>query len=261
MSEDLVTTVVVTRDRCNQLARSLPRHRGRVVLVDNASSDGTVDFVRRHHPEVEVIAGCANLGAVARNLGVRAARTPYVAFADDDSWWAPGALDLAAVYLEGHDRLGLVAATVLVGADETVDPVSRVMERSPLPPAPDLPGRSVLGFLACGAVVRRAAFLDAGGFDPVVRFGGEEERLALDLVAEGWGVCFVPEVVAHHHPIADGRPPAAAVRARAARNRLLTAVMRRPWPVVAAAVPRLPHAWARRRQLPASIEQQRRLLD
>ena len=46
---------------------------------------------------------------------------------------------------------------------------------------PDLPGRSVLGFLACGAVVRRSAFVQAGGFDPVVHFGGEEERLALDL--------------------------------------------------------------------------------
>ena len=45
-----------------------------------------------------------NAGAVARTTGVRHTTTPYVAFADDDSWWEPGALDRAA------DLLGPVRA-------------------------------------------------------------------------------------------------------------------------------------------------------
>ena len=59
---------------------------------------------------------------------------------------------------------------------------------SPLPAAVDLPGPRILGFVACGAVVRRAAFREAGGFDAVVHFAGEEERVAIDLAAAGWGL-------------------------------------------------------------------------
>ena len=52
------------------------------------------------------------------------------------------------------------------------------MRDSPLEREADLPGPSVLGFLACGTIVRREAYLQAGGFDPLLFFFGEEELLA-----------------------------------------------------------------------------------
>ena len=225
-----VTTVVMTRDGWPDLSRTLARHEPPVVVVDNGSSDGTPDLVRTHFPEVEVIALDRNHGAPARNLGVARARTPYVAFADDDSWWEPGALEHAATVLDAHPRIGVVAARLLVGADGAVDPVSERMWRSPLGVADGLPGPSVLGFLACAAVVRREAFLGVGGFDDVVFFMGEEERVALDLAAAGWALAYVPQVVAHHEPsqVRDRRGRVELAR----RNDLLTAVMRRPWRVV-----------------------------
>ncbi|MDA0636969.1 glycosyltransferase [Nonomuraea sp. MCN248] len=272
-----VTVVVVTRDRLRTLQRSLPHHRGPVILLDNGSTDGTAGFVRRHHPHVRLVENGSNLGATARNVGVELARTPYVAFADDDSWWAPGALERAADLFDAHPRLALLGARVLVGPEQRLDPVSEAMRRSPLGVADDLPGPSVLGFLACGAVVRRDAFLEAGGFDDVVFFFGEEERLAMDLAARGWGLAYADDVVAHHHP-SPPRDPAAR-QALAVRNALLTAVLRRPWPVVARrslealrqgragrrglrdALPRLRRALARREELPAEVEHARRLLD
>ncbi|MCW2849131.1 MAG: hypothetical protein JWR90_3105, partial [Marmoricola sp.] len=231
-----VTTVVMTLDRWTDLERSLPHHEGPVILVDNGSTDGTPALVRERFPTVEVVELGHNLGAVARNVGVTRARTPYVAFADDDSWWAPGALHQAADLLDEHERLAVLAARVLVGPDERPDPVCELMRTSPLALAEDLPGPSVLGFLACAAVVRRDAFLAAGGFDDVVFFMGEEERLALDLASAGWGLAYVDRVVAHHHP-SPVRDPSAR-RARAARNRLLVALLRRPWPVVLRSVVR-----------------------
>jgi hypothetical protein len=111
----------------------------------------------------------------------------------------------------------------------------------------------------------------------VIFFMGEEERLALDLAALGWGLAYVDSVVAHHHP----SPARDSVQrqARAARNRLLTMILRRPWPVVLAAVAadvrggragrlavrqtvaRLPRALRQRRRLPPAVETARRLLD
>ncbi|TDB98778.1 glycosyltransferase family 2 protein [Actinomadura sp. 7K534] len=227
-----VTVLVATRDRAPELRRSLARHTAPVIVADNASSDGTA--------AVAEAAGAAvlrlprNLGAAARTVAARHAATRYVAFADDDSWWAPGALDRAAEIFEAHPRTALLAARVLVGADERLEPVSAEMARAPLGRPDGLPGPAVLGFLACSAVVRRDAFLDAGGFSEVLHFAGEEELLALDLAAAGWGLAYVPELVVHHHPSAAGRDPAAR-RRREARNRLLTAWLRRPLPVVARA--------------------------
>ena len=272
-----VTTVVMTRDRWPDLRRSLPQHEPPVVLVDNGSTDGTPDLVRRHFPDVTVVELRANRGSPARNVGVELASTPYVAFADDDSWWRPGALERAADLLDAHPRLALLAGQILVGEEERPDPVCAEMAASPLPRAADLPGPSVLGFLACASVVRREAYLAADGFDDVVFFLGEEERLALDLAALGWGLAFVPDVVAHHHP-SPARDPAAR-RVRQARNEVLTALMRRPWGTVARrsvetlgqgpagrrglveAGARLPRALQRRRRLPAHVEAARRLLD
>jgi len=274
---DRVTVVVMTRDRWPDLRASLPRHRAPVVLVDNGSADGTPDLVAEHFPHVEVVRLPENLGAGARNVGVERARTPYVAFADDDSWWEPDALDRAADVLDAHPRLAVLAGRMLVGADDRPDPICDLMAGSPLGRAADLPGPSVLGFLACGAVVRREAYLSAGGFDDLVFFMGEEERLALDLSVAGWGLSYVPEVVAHHHP--SPARDTAARRTRAARNRLLTALLRRPWPVVLRVLGetlrlgrpglravletavRLPRALARRRVLPPDVERARRLLE
>jgi GT2 family glycosyltransferase len=275
-SSSRVTVVVMTRDRWQDLRATLPRHEGPVILVDNGSRDGTPALVREHFPRVEVVELGRNHGAVARNVGVRRARTPYVAFADDDSWWAPGALEAAADVLDEHPRLAVLAGRVLVGPDETPDPIGALMADSPLGRDPDLPGPSVLGFLACGAVVRRMPYLAAGGFDDVVFFMGEEERLALDLASLGWGLAYVDHVQAHHHP----SPARDSIdrQARAARNRLLTAVLRRPWRVVLSelvagvrggpagraalrrAAPVVPRALARRRRLPPEVERQRQLL-
>jgi hypothetical protein len=191
-----ITVVVMTRDRWPDLQTSLPRHEAPVILVDNGSSDGTPRLVREHFPHVEVVELSRNVGSVARNVGVERARTPYVAFADDDSWWAPGALTRAVHVLDTHPRLAVLAGRMLVGPEERPDPICELMADSPLGRDDDLPGPSVLGFLACGAVVRRDAYLAGGGFDEVVFFMGEEERLALDLAALGWGLAYVQDVVA-----------------------------------------------------------------
>ena len=77
-----------------------------MILVDNGSADGTVASVPGRRPDATVVELGRNRGAPARNLGVRLASTPYVAFADDDSWWHAGALARAADVLDAHPRAG-----------------------------------------------------------------------------------------------------------------------------------------------------------
>lgn len=234
--DSCVTIVVVTRNRRDELLSTLARIRegsptSPIIVVDNASSDGTPAALRRAAVGgVTVLEAPRNLGGAGRTLGVREATTPYVAFSDDDSWWAPEALDRAAAALDASPRLALLAARVLVGPDERLDPTCGEMQASALPGEPDLPGPAVLGFLACGAVVRRDAYLAVGGFHEVLGIGGEEELLALDLARAGWGLAYVDDVVAHHHPSAVRDP--GARRRRHGANQVLVTWLRRPGRVV-----------------------------
>lgn len=219
--------MVATRNRRNQLLATLPRHEAPVIVVDNGSTDDTAAAVRRQHPDVRVIPLDSNIGPAARNIGAELASTPYVAFADDDSYWDTGTLPRASAILDAHRRAALLTASVTVGDDRRADPVCADMAAAPLGWAPDLPGPSVLGFLACAAVVRRDAFLDAGGFNPRLHIGGEEALLAMDLAAAGWGLAYVPSLVVRHMPSPEGRQPSTR-RRREAHNRLLTTWLRRP---------------------------------
>jgi len=253
-----------------------------VVVVDNGSRGASAAALLAELEAtegVDVVALGRNLGAAARTVGVRAIATTSVAFADDDSWWAPGALAEAVAVLDAHPRLALVAARVLVGSDLREDPVNAAMAASPLARRADEPGPRVLGFVACGAVVRRDAYLAVGGFHPRFGIGGEEEPLALDLAAAGWELAYVERLVAHHHP-AVGRDPAARAR-RQLRNALWSAWLRRPRRVLGPrtlallrAAPRgvaarglggalrgLPWVLRERRVLPHAIERELRLLE
>lgn len=279
-----ISVVIATHNRRETLGGTLVRLRAlsespRVIVVDNGSSDDTVEYVRREHPEVRLIALGENLGSAARTFGVRGAGSPYVAFSDDDSWWAPGALALAADRLDLHPRVALLAARVLVGPSGVIDPTCVAMAASPLAPRVDSPGPAVLGFLACGAVVRRSAFLAAGGFEVRFGVGGEEELLALDLASAGWELAYCEDVVAHHDPMVCGpRPGRRRVQYRNAlwstwlRRSLLSALRRtaqftargyRDPDVRAAfrdALVGLPWVLRRRRPVPLEIERALRTL-
>ncbi|GAA4574469.1 glycosyltransferase [Micromonospora coerulea] len=235
MTSDL-TIVVATRNRRDQLLDLLPRHAAPVIVVDNGSDDGTPAAVARAFPQVRVVKLGRNAGAgAARNVGVALADTPFVAFADDDSYWAPGSLERAAELLRAHPRTALLTGQVLIGREGRLDPISAGMAQAPLGTAPGAPGPAVLGFLACAVVLRRAAYRQVGGFAERLGTYGEEALLAMDLAAAGWRLAYVPELVAHHLPAATDRDPRTRRRIEA-RNRVLTAALRRPGRVVRAVV-------------------------
>ena len=197
-----------------------------VVLVDNGSTDGTAEAVRREFPEVDVVALTENRGAVGRNIGVARLRTPYVAFCDDDTGWEPGSLTRAADALDAFPRLALVNARIVVEPGGVDDPIVEELRDSPVPGPDWLPGPALGSFLAGASVVRRDAFEQAGGFSERLWLGGEEELLATDLISAGWEICYLERLVVHHAP----SPARDAVRRRrdGLRNTLWFTWLRRP---------------------------------
>jgi hypothetical protein len=116
---------------------------------------------------------------------------------------------------------------VTVGEDGRPEPVHDDMVDTPVPERrPGLPGHRIMSFLEGASVVRRSAYVEAGGFDPGMGIGGPEEHLAADLAAAGGELRYVPEVRVRHVP--DHGEPTPRVRRLGLRNTLWFAWSRRP---------------------------------
>jgi GT2 family glycosyltransferase len=226
-----VAVVVITHQRREEVLLAVDRllalpEGPHVVVVDNGSADGTADAVRARFPSVELVASPENLGAVGRNVGVALLDTPYVAFCDDDTWWDPGSLRIAADVLDRHPRLAAVTARILVEPGGAEDPIVAELRDSPVQGADWLPGPALGSFLAGASVLRRDAFLQVGGFSDRLWLGGEEELMAGDLAAAGWELCYLPELTVHHQASRLRDPHRR--RHDGIRNTLWTTWLRRP---------------------------------
>jgi GT2 family glycosyltransferase len=272
-----ISIVILTYNRIDELIRTLEHtfalpEAPCVVVVDNASTDSTSCIVAQRFPEVTLITLKHNIGAAARNIGVQQVQTPFVAFSDDDSWWAQGSLNKAVRLLDAYPTIAALCARILLGPEEREDPICKQMEHSPLP-SDGLPGPALLGFIACAIVFRRDAYLDAGGYEQKFFVGGEEELLTLDLASNGWSVVYSPEMTVHHYPSPQrdniGRQKIVVRNALwVAWLRLpLSAAVRKSWQLCRAAPSQsviraallnaareLPWVWRKRRVLPPEVQ-------
>jgi GT2 family glycosyltransferase len=231
MTADKVSLVVLTFNRRAELLRTLSRLAEidagvPIVVVDNASTDGTAEAVASNYPRVRIVRLPHNVGAAGRNAGVRVCTTPYVAFCDDDTWWLPESIAAAAAALDAHPTLAAVTARVLVGERRREDPTNAMMAASPFPNTLGVRGSEMLGLLAGACMMRRTAFVDVGGYHPRLFLGREEALLAVDLMTAGWHMAYIPAAVVSHFP-STVRDTAARSR-MSARNALWIAWLRRP---------------------------------
>jgi N-acetylglucosaminyl-diphospho-decaprenol L-rhamnosyltransferase len=105
-----VAVVIVSYNSCGDLARSLPTVAARdreLVVVDNASTDGTGSFVRRQFPDAELVELLENRGyGAACNVGVARTTAPLVLLLNPDAWPIGDGIDELAECLEGRPRVG-----------------------------------------------------------------------------------------------------------------------------------------------------------
>jgi GT2 family glycosyltransferase len=280
-----ITVVLITHNRRAELARTLGHlaalpEQPAVIVVDNGSDDGTAAYVRSQYPDVALIAARRNLGAVGRNVALRLVTTPYAAFCDDDTWWEPGSLALAADALDANPDVAAVTARIVVEPSGEDDPIVPELAHSPVVGRAGLPGPALLSIMAGASVLRTDAFRAAGGFSPRLWLGGEEELLCTDLITAGYWLCYLPWATVHHQ--ASPARDATLRRLLGIRNTLWFTWLRRPpWSALqrtaelARTVPRdaasarafwaalrgLPWVLRERRPVPPEVEAQIQLLD
>jgi GT2 family glycosyltransferase len=232
-----ITVVVLTYNRREEVLRTVAQlltlpERPDVIVADNGSTDGTADALAARFAQVRVVRCPANLGAAGRNAAAALATTDYIAFSDDDTEWQPGSLGYAVALLERWPRVAVLSARVVVGDARAPDPTCDEMRASPLDRR-DLPGPSLVGYMAGACVFRADVFRAVGGYEPRLFIGGEEELVALDVLEMGRAIVYCDQLTVLHRPAAqrDG-----SLRRRLlARNAALVAWLRLPWRDVARA--------------------------
>ncbi|GAA5017194.1 glycosyltransferase [Actinopolymorpha pittospori] len=119
-----LTTVVVnwnTRDLLDDCLRSVddatpPGLRNHVIVVDNASRDGSVEYLRGHWPQATVIANDENVGFCrANNQALRASASPNVLLINTDARLAPGGIAGMLDYLRRDPRCAVVGPRLVYG--------------------------------------------------------------------------------------------------------------------------------------------------
>lgn len=219
--------VIATYNRASTLRNTLEHlcrlpEKPPIVVVDNGSRDDTRQVADAFRDRVAFMRLDRNIGAAARTVGARAAGTKLLAFCDDDCWWAPNALTLAEKRFERNARVGVINARVLVRGDERVDPACEAMRSAG---TPDRDGIAIAYFMAGASIIRRDAYLQAGGYHERYHIGAEESLLSLDIAARGWELWYCDDVVLYHYPCMTNRVPEQR-RRLALRNRLWTMWLR-----------------------------------
>jgi N-acetylglucosaminyl-diphospho-decaprenol L-rhamnosyltransferase len=239
--ESRIAVVVVNHETRDHLRACLETVReagpAEVVVVDNASRDGSVEMVREGFPEVRLLANADNPGyGAASNRGIAACRAPYVLLLNSDTRLRPGALAALAAELDRHPRTG-IAGPRLLNPDGTRQPscfpfltpfnvlamntyLNRVVRYAPglrrrfRPVYSAIPGGEVPWVKGAALGVRREAFAAVGGFDETYFLYAEEMDLCWRLRAAGWEIRFTPEAeVVHEEGASTGRlRPEMAVR-------------------------------------------------
>lgn len=186
-----VTIVIVVYNRRDELREVLHRMTVEsdhepvdVVVVDNASADGSAAMVREEFPAVRVIERDENIGAPAWNDGFAVAEGDYVLILDDDCYLPPDGLRRGVEAAVAND-----AALVSFKVVSTHDPDWVFTENYPT---------GLLSFWGCACLVRRDALRELGGYDSELFMWANELDLTMRLLDRGYRHLHLPEVVAQH---------------------------------------------------------------
>jgi GT2 family glycosyltransferase len=187
-------------------AQVYPRERFEIVLVDNGSTDGSLELVRAAYPRVRVVRFDRNLGFCAPyNAAIQECESQFAALLNNDTRVAPDWLSQLVSAAQRHDAAA-VASKILSWTGDTIDFAGGVTSfighswhtDSGQPAARSYAEKPLLSPCAGSALFARTTFLDAGGFDEDFFAYFEDVDLGWRLNLFGERVVFAPDAVTYH---------------------------------------------------------------
>jgi len=230
-SSPLVSVILLSMNRKEMLEsclRSVQKQNFpefEIIVVDNASCDGTGDMVRSLFPDARYFYLSTNLGVPGgRNYGLRMSTGEFCVFVDDDAVFLDDdALDRVVSYFRSDNRLGCIAFRIIQPSDgEEYKSIPRVDKKI------IHEDYECSYFCGAGFACRRNLFLELGMFWGPLFFIGEELDFSYRLVNQGYKILRSYAISVIHY-----ETPQARVRGKwiyyGARSQCWVAVRNLPW--------------------------------
>jgi GT2 family glycosyltransferase len=205
----LVSVVIANRNRQDDLRRALQSIREQtyqnieVIVVDDGSTDGAPDMVRKEFSKTRLIElGGSGSGACRTfNTGLRAARGELVAMLDNDATVEPGWVAMTVERFRERPRLGAVATKIINEYKGFFQ-----YDYDYWPEYHDRPEYPIYTFRGCGCTVRRELLDRVGLFPEEFFIYMNEDDLAARIWGAGFDIVYFDDLVTHHHPSKVQRP-------------------------------------------------------
>lgn len=197
-----------------------------LIVVDNASEDGSYESVREAYPRAVAIRNSTNLGfGAACNQGIRATSSPFILLLNSDARLTAQAFRALCDCLEQNERCGAAGCRLIdasgveaINTRNFLTPVNQALERAGIKlgssslqrtrrPSPDDNHMDCSVDWIDGAclMLRRAALDEVGPFDERFFMYSEDEDLCFRLRKRGWLVCFCGGGTAVHYGAASSQ--------------------------------------------------------
>ncbi|MBB6281995.1 glycosyltransferase family 2 protein [Geobacillus subterraneus] len=203
MKKPLVSIVMLAWNRKDDVRESL-RHIQEidynpleVIVVDNASTDGTAEMVEEEFPYVQLIKMRENIGIAAYNVGFEQANGKYIVIIDDDSFPAKSAIERMVQVFEDDDQLGVVAFDVrnYYSYDEIKDKLDHTDEPVKVKATAS---NYYMSFNGAGAGIRKDLFKKIGYYPEEFFIYNNEMDCALKIWDAGYRIEFFSNIVSYH---------------------------------------------------------------
>jgi hypothetical protein len=196
---------------------------GQVIVVDNASTDGSPEMVSELFPEVDLIRNRQNVGfSSANNQGIRLSRGRYVLILNNHTVLLPGCLEIMAAFMDSHPRVG-VAGPKLLNPDGSIqhgyhralptlaDPLLALFWLGRFLPGRVLADRArgideslesptpIEQIAGCSMMLRRQALESVGLFDESFEYWYEDVELCHRFLKCGWEIYYLPQARIIHY--------------------------------------------------------------
>lgn len=178
-----------------------------IILVDNASQDGSIEYVSTAFPDVKIVPLPRNIGfAGANNEGFKQAKGRYIMLLNNDAEVDQICIERLYDVMEAHSDVGIGATKMIVYGENIIDSAGdgfasnlKGLKRGE-GLSPDLFNREELVFGACAgaALYRRAMIEDIGFMDEDFFLIQEDTDLNFRAQLAGWKVMYVPSAVVYH---------------------------------------------------------------
>ncbi len=165
--------ILLTITKCKEIIKNTSGDF-EIIIVDNASADGSAEAVKAAYPDVVLMENPVNTGAPAWNLGFAQAKGDYFIILDDDSHIVSGLGD-ALSYIEQHSDIGVLALNVSGGLYQT-DHWIDLAEKD--------------GFIGCGAILRKELYDKIGGYADWIFLYTNEWEYGIRCMQAGYKVIY-----------------------------------------------------------------------